>query len=69
MTKAQAELSGDSSGGEDGGDDDNGGYEWISMADHVTYLAPLIRTLALLHMAIACSMMLAYYYLKVIIMC
>jgi ryanodine receptor 2 len=50
---------------EGGGDEDDDGVEWISMADNVSYLAPVLRIFALLHTFTAIAMMIGYYCLKV----
>ncbi|KAK2192468.1 hypothetical protein NP493_31g06036 [Ridgeia piscesae] len=39
--------------------------EWVTMPDHISYLSPLLRGIALLHTAISFSLMVAYYFLKV----
>eukprot|EP00918_Siedleckia_nematoides_P083659 GHVU01183372.1.p1 GENE.GHVU01183372.1~~GHVU01183372.1.p1 ORF type:complete len:1551 (-),score=325.07 GHVU01183372.1:746-4819(-) len=56
--------------GEDGGENGNGEdeedvLELVSLGENVGYLNPLLRTLALLHSAIAFSLLVAYYTLKV----
>ena len=39
--------------------------EWVTMPENVSYLSPLLRCIAMLHTAIAFSLMVAYYFLKV----
>lgn len=56
---------GDDAGGDDGGDEDEDDIEIVGMADHVSYLAPVLRTLAILHTCTAIAMMIGYYVLKV----
>uniref|UniRef100_X1Z8I7 Ryanodine receptor n=1 Tax=Capitella teleta TaxID=283909 RepID=X1Z8I7_CAPTE len=67
VDSASAELAAGAEGedGADAGDGDGDGYEFISMADNVTYLHPLLRIIALLHSLVAFAMMVAYNYLKV----
>lgn len=50
-------------GDEEGQDDDD--VEIVGMADSVSYLAPVLRMLALLHTFTAIAMMIGYYCLKV----
>ena len=46
-------------------EDDADAEEWASIPDNIKYIQPLLRLLALLHLFIAFSLMVAYYFLKV----
>ena len=66
VTSDAVTLDGDAAGGEDGGDaEEEEATEYLAMASHVSYMAPLLRGVALLHMFTAFAMMVAYYCLKV----
>ena len=51
----------------EGGDNDDSMLEWVTMPDHISYLSPLLRGIALLHTAISFFLMVAYYFLKVLV--
>ena len=40
--------------------------EWVTLPEHISYLGPLLRFIACVHTAIAFSLMVAYYFLKVL---
>ena len=48
-----------------GDEEEEDAYEWVSIADNVGYLGPLLRLLALSHTLISFAMLVAYYVLKV----
>ena len=50
-------------GGEGGEEEEM--YEFVGIAEKLSYLAPLIRIIALIHSFIAFAIMVAYYHLKI----
>lgn len=56
-------LMGNATAGDD--DEDDGSIEYVVIEDDYYYLEPVMRFLALLHMATAFCMVVAYYCLKV----
>ena len=52
-------------GGEGGEEEESDIPEMVDISENVSYLAPLIRLLAMLHTFVAFSMLVAYYCLKV----
>ena len=45
-------------------EEDEDAYEWVSIADNVGYLGPMLRLLAFSHTLISFAMLVAYYVLK-----
>ena len=68
VTAGELELSAeapvDASNATDGSDDEDI-EEWVSLADSLNYLGPVLRGMAVAHSIIAFSMLVAYYCLKV----